>query len=211
VSIKATNWAWLVPGLTTMQRLVLVRLADRSRDGNYRCWPSTEGLAHDCATTRRTVQRTLRQLETMGAIVTSPTPGRANSYVLAVEAMPLGGDTVSPPPATYETRGATYETQRGDTGDQRCDTVSHEALRSFMNHEAEPRMGRPALRAVAHALTTEAPALAAEPQWPVSMVGIKRAGPRAVPEGRCPICADTVRPCTGCASKAAEEDWRGGW
>lgn len=36
---------------------------------------------------------------------------------------------------------------------------------------------------------------------------------RPVPAGRCPICADTVRPCTGCASKAelVDDGWRGGW
>ena len=34
---------------------------------------------------------------------------------------------------------------------------------------------------------------------------------RAVPEGRCSICADTKRPCTRCATIANGEEWRGGW
>ncbi len=47
VSLEATRWAWTVPGLTTAQRVVLLRLADRARSDG-RAWPSVAALADEC-------------------------------------------------------------------------------------------------------------------------------------------------------------------
>lgn len=50
------------------ERMVLVRLADRTNDKTGVCWPSVASLADDCRCSTRTVQGVLKALEKRGLI-----------------------------------------------------------------------------------------------------------------------------------------------
>ncbi|WP_192964450.1 helix-turn-helix domain-containing protein [Phycobacter azelaicus] len=60
--------AWAVDLLSTYERIVLVRLADRANDKTGGCWPSVASLARDCSCGVRTVQGVLKELEKRGLI-----------------------------------------------------------------------------------------------------------------------------------------------
>lgn len=62
MSNEILNAAWQVSGLRPAEKLVLVRLADRA-NSNGKCWPSLDGIAHDCGINRATVIRAIKQLE----------------------------------------------------------------------------------------------------------------------------------------------------
>lgn len=61
------NLAWKVGGLSKLQRLVLVRLADRANESGE-CWPSQANLAKECSATTRAVRDALGDLIVAGHI-----------------------------------------------------------------------------------------------------------------------------------------------
>lgn len=63
MSKEAIKKAWEVPGLTPAQRLVLLKLAYRSRKPKFHAWPSVKTIQRDTGLSRSTVQVALRQLE----------------------------------------------------------------------------------------------------------------------------------------------------
>lgn len=75
------------------QRLVLLNLADRARDGTWRAWPSIERIARDTGMAPSTVRSAIRQLEKRGLVATIPVKGGkhiTNEYVLMVDENPPG-------------------------------------------------------------------------------------------------------------------------
>lgn len=135
MSVEATSWAWAWPGLTSTQRLVLVRIADHAAPDGSNAWPSLERLVGDTCLSRRSVQRSIADLEAMGALevdykagphgvnryrvhrpdvatVTTSSPvGNPNHSVTLT---PCHSDTVSP-----TTRDVvTDDTERGHRGTQ---------------------------------------------------------------------------------------------
>ena len=76
MSLDATRWAWDVPGLSTAQRVVLLRLADRARpDG--RAWPSVAALADECGLGETATRRAIRDLEAQGVVAVDRPAGVA--------------------------------------------------------------------------------------------------------------------------------------
>jgi hypothetical protein len=69
MSVEATTWAWAWPGLSSTQRLVLVRIADHAAPDGSNAWPSLDRLVVDTCLSRRSVQRAVADLEAMGALV----------------------------------------------------------------------------------------------------------------------------------------------
>lgn len=62
MSVKASNWAWDVPDLTTAQRVVLLKLADAADPQRFECWPSVPFLADKACLSQRQTERVLSQL-----------------------------------------------------------------------------------------------------------------------------------------------------
>jgi len=55
MSDESVARAWSVRGLSAVQRVVLLRLADRARSGSGRTWPSVRTLAEECELAASTV------------------------------------------------------------------------------------------------------------------------------------------------------------
>lgn len=112
-------WALNVDGLTTMQRVVLLGIANHHGDGGS--WPSVDTLARYACAHGRTVQRTIGELEAVGLVVrqlnaggTHSTRGdrRPNRYLLPSVDNHNYGVTPAPP---REGNGVASGTSRGDT------------------------------------------------------------------------------------------------
>jgi len=135
MSVEATSWAWAWPGLTSTQRLVLVRIADHAAPDGSNAWPSLERLVGDTCLSRRSVQRSITDLEAMGALEVDykAGPHGVNRYRVhrfdgatvstsppvdnppdSATPTPCHRDTV--PPATRDV--VTDDTERGHCGTQ---------------------------------------------------------------------------------------------
>ena len=77
--VSRSRWALAFPNISHAAGKVLLALADHADRSKLTCWPSVETLARETQTTRRTVQRALRQLEAAGAITTERSRGRTSS------------------------------------------------------------------------------------------------------------------------------------
>ena len=82
MSLSWMSRVWTSPEPSeAADRLMLLALADNANDAGV-CWPSVVTLAKKCATTTRSVLRTLDRLEASGRIVRERTPGKHNTYRL---------------------------------------------------------------------------------------------------------------------------------
>lgn len=83
MSNRALNWAWSIDGLSTAEKLVLIRLADRA-NSEGRCFPGLDSLASDCGVHRTTIIRAVRKLERMNLLAVHRQGGRnkPNHYQL---------------------------------------------------------------------------------------------------------------------------------
>lgn len=89
MSFKIVDEVIKTPGFKPNDKLVLMSLASHANDRDCAAWPSVETIGYEACLSRRTVQRSLRNLERMGVIkdVTpyfQPEPGnsrrRATKY-----------------------------------------------------------------------------------------------------------------------------------
>lgn len=69
MSIRALDWALTVKAGNTANKIILLLLADRHNPDEDSAWPSVGWLATQAEMSRRTVQRSLRDLEHRGLIV----------------------------------------------------------------------------------------------------------------------------------------------
>jgi len=76
VSVKAMNWAWDVPGLSTAQRVVLVKIADCADAQRFQAWPSIPYLAGMACLSERQVMRVVAELQAMELLSREPWKGR---------------------------------------------------------------------------------------------------------------------------------------
>lgn len=67
MSNKAINWAWEIQGLSPVERLVLLAIADHA-DESHSSYPGQELLARRSCCSVRTVQRVLPRLEELGIL-----------------------------------------------------------------------------------------------------------------------------------------------
>ncbi|MEH2482422.1 hypothetical protein V1282_005779 [Nitrobacteraceae bacterium AZCC 2146] len=67
MSLAATIWGWKQKGLSSTQKLVLLRLCDRANSNNE-CYPRQSSIAEDCELTERAVHSALKKLEAGGFI-----------------------------------------------------------------------------------------------------------------------------------------------
>ncbi|HCC8380810.1 TPA: helix-turn-helix domain-containing protein [Acinetobacter baumannii] len=67
MSIDATRWAWTAEVQSSTQRLVLLSLADRAGE-EHTAWPSIERLAKDTVLDKKTVQKVILELISLGLV-----------------------------------------------------------------------------------------------------------------------------------------------
>lgn len=67
MSLDATRWAWMQPGLRPIQKLILLALADRE-NGHGMAYPSHAALVEDTGADLKTVKKSLKELADMGLI-----------------------------------------------------------------------------------------------------------------------------------------------
>jgi len=102
---RYTAAAWQAQGLTTTQKLVLLRLADSADDDGY-CWPSHRLIALDVGIKDRALRYVLRDLEALGHLTIEARQRQngaqsSNGYRLALEAQSVAtppGNQLPPPP-----------------------------------------------------------------------------------------------------------------
>lgn len=78
MSANLITRAWGAKGLTTVEKLVLLRLADEA-NGDGECWPSVAMIAGACGVSERSVPRALSSLE-KGGHLTVKRLGNRNLY-----------------------------------------------------------------------------------------------------------------------------------
>jgi hypothetical protein len=71
MSYKATTWAWQQQ-LVALDKLVLLALADRHNTETGRCDPSVSRIAKDCGMSTRSVQNSIKSLQTTGLLIPTP-------------------------------------------------------------------------------------------------------------------------------------------
>ena len=107
-SQKRTYWqrvrAILCSGLSPVERLVLVAIADHVNDSGS-CWPSKRRLSDLTGYSERTVQRSLSSLADRDVLQRLERPGRSTLYQIDWQTLE-GGDTVSPPQDTVSPLGS---------------------------------------------------------------------------------------------------------
>jgi hypothetical protein len=85
VSFEATKWAWKVSGITSSQKLVLLKLADQAHKTTNECFPGIASMSEETALDPKTISAALKELEKHGLIVVSRAIGRSNRYRLPVK------------------------------------------------------------------------------------------------------------------------------
>lgn len=91
VAMTAAVWKLDLPPTTKM---VMLRLADFVNREGRTAWPSVELLAYECRINRRTIQRALRDLESLGLIEAQGGRRRYRSVIYAI--YPERGVKLSP-------------------------------------------------------------------------------------------------------------------
>ena len=83
MSIKLMTAVWDRQDLSSMQKLVLLSLADWANDEGL-CWPSINRLAIKTSMAGRSVQRIIRDLESMGFVKRDEVLGKGNKYWILI-------------------------------------------------------------------------------------------------------------------------------
>lgn len=91
VSLDLMNLVWPMP-LPSVQKFVLLALADRADDDGKKCFPSVKWIMERTSLSERTVQRAICWLSDNGHLTVGEKPGHSSSYLLH----PRQSDTPSP-------------------------------------------------------------------------------------------------------------------
>jgi hypothetical protein len=83
MSIKLMTAVWAREDLSSTQKLVLLSLADWANDEGL-CWPSIDRLAIKTSMAGRSVQRIIRDLESMGFVRRDEVLGKGNRYWISI-------------------------------------------------------------------------------------------------------------------------------
>ena len=121
MSVKVMGLVWDLDGLTSSQKLVLLAYADHADHNGKSIFPSVELISKKTSLSERTVQRTTRDLEEMGLLVSSG-KHKSGTNLWSIPIPDMGGDMVTPldgghadTPDTVTPGGVTLTTQKGDT------------------------------------------------------------------------------------------------
>jgi hypothetical protein len=103
MSIHISSAAWKVSGITSMQKLVLVKLSDNANDAGD-CWPSVGTVARECCCSTRAVQSAITTLSNAGHLTRRLRTGDSTLYRIhprttCTPANPAPPHDVHPPPA----------------------------------------------------------------------------------------------------------------
>lgn len=127
MSIRVMTQVWDSTEAKGTDRLVLLAIADSADDDGSNAWPSMARLAHKARVSERTVQRSIRTLETMGLLAIEDNAGgtantrpdrRPNRYTVLVE----GCQSVTPSESRGDIQradGVTSSAARGDAAVRR--------------------------------------------------------------------------------------------
>lgn len=114
VKVQAAVWDMDLPAT---DKLVLLALADHAHDDGSSAYPSIDHLAKKCSMHRRTVQRTLRDLEASGRIKVQK--GATSRFPTMYQILPAEGRHSATPEAAEgwptTTPGVALDTVRGGT------------------------------------------------------------------------------------------------
>lgn len=110
MSVHLTSAAWRVSGLSVVQKIALVKLADTAGDDG-KCWPSIATVARECGCDERSIYRALDTLESKRHISRSKRSGTSSIYIVhpcqAVTPDSLSPVTESPHPCQAVTQPLT--------------------------------------------------------------------------------------------------------
>ncbi len=91
VSLEMMNSVWPLP-LPSVQKFVLLALADRADENGTKCYPSVKWIMERTSLSERTVQRAIGWLSDHGHLTVEEKPGHSSSYLIH----PRQSDTPSP-------------------------------------------------------------------------------------------------------------------
>lgn len=104
MSVHFTAPVWKIRGLTPMQKLILLKIADNANDEGI-CWPSLSTIADDCGCSSRTVSRAISHFNDIKLLSHDRRFNKSNVYKFNKDTMSslnsnedtmsIGEDTVS--------------------------------------------------------------------------------------------------------------------
>ena len=81
MSVHITSKAWKVTGLSVVQKITLVKLADNASDDG-KCWPSISTIARECGYTERSAITAIRELTIKGHLSVHRRAGTSSVYAV---------------------------------------------------------------------------------------------------------------------------------
>lgn len=142
MSIELMSGVWKMD-LPTFEKLVLLALADCANDEGL-CWPSIATLERKTNAGRRTVQRSIRALESAGILKRQEVPGKGCKYYITLRQTDTGagkspvpesaptGATVAPKPSrTTSNKRASAIPDNWKPEPFAVGTKSHQAMASW--------------------------------------------------------------------------------
>jgi Helix-turn-helix domain len=106
MSWQAVTWVLEQSQSTLGARLVLLSIASHANREGKQSWPSVETICIETRLSRREVQYALRDLETMGELVTHVRRAKTNSYELSQVEVWVGAQSLHPQGRNLRQKGA---------------------------------------------------------------------------------------------------------
>lgn len=140
MSIRGTDWAWEVEGLTSTEAFVLVCLADHHNGKSGLCFPSNERIAQRTRFGLTAVKAAIASLTRKGLIAIYPGKGRVRRlFVLAITERP-SGVSERPPAAPAHIEPESNREEARKRAFQSSDLRREEgARRDWRNKPPEPK------------------------------------------------------------------------
>lgn len=137
MSIDASRWAWTAEVQSSTQRLVLLSLADRAGE-EHTAWPSIERLAKDTVLDKKTVQKVILELISLGLVSDT---GDRTGPTKRVRVLKLIG---VPGREEYSPNSSNVDVKKGDRNNlntPKNGNIKHSQKRDDSNTGTEPQNG----------------------------------------------------------------------
>lgn len=95
MSLDATRWVWRLTGITPIEKLILLCLADHHNEEHNQCNPKIKTIAMECEISYKTVVRAMQRLKKIGVIKAEAkklTGGRRTSNQYNLQIGHCGGE-----------------------------------------------------------------------------------------------------------------------